>query len=192
MFAPRFNRGSMLNILIRVAVLITMSISALLISPTMVKQPENIKAYEQKASALTPKKVATKLVVTIKAVKDRRAARLGKFFESQGSPLSPYAGDFVKIADKYELDWRLLPAITGVESTFGLFVPGGSYNPYGWNNGNFYFKNWVDSTKYVASQIKTRWGYAGTITPWKIGPQYAASPTWASKVSNYMLVIGQN
>lgn len=182
----------MLNIIIRVAVLVIMSISALLISPTIVKQPENIEAYEQKASVSTPKKVATKLVTTIKAKKDRRVAKLRKFFKSQGSPLSSYADDFVKISDKYELDWRLLPAIAGVESTFGLFVPGGSYNPYGWNNGNFYFKNWVDSTNYVATQIKNRWGYAGPITPWKIGPQYAASPTWASKVSNYMLVIGQN
>jgi hypothetical protein len=168
----------MLNIIIRVAVLVIMSVSALLISPTIAKQPENIEAYEQKASNSVPEKVATQLTVTIKAKKDERAARLRKFFESQGSPLAPYSEEFVKIADKYELDWKLLPAITGVESTFGLFVPGGSYNPYGWNNGNFYFKGWVDSADYVANQIKNRWGYLGTITLLLPGPLKSPATCW--------------
>ena len=35
------------------------------------------------------------------------------------------------------LDYRLVPAISGVESTFGKHIPDNSYNAYGWANGNY-------------------------------------------------------
>ena len=182
----------MLNIVLRVAVLVFITIFALLTSPTILNSNQEPQAYFEGGSNSVTQKRRLATVVTIKAKKDNREQRLKNYFNSNGSPLVPHAKEFIKIADKYGLDWRLLPAIAGVESTFGLYVPAGSYNPYGWNNGNFYFRNWVASTDYVASQIKSRWGSLDPITPWTIGPSYAASPTWAYKVSKYMNAVSLN
>ena len=61
---------------------------------------------------------------------DYRDYTLRKFLEKNSSPLTPYSPDFIKLADYYGLDWRLVPAISGVESTFGKHIPGNSYNAY--------------------------------------------------------------
>lgn len=38
---------------------------------------------------------------------------------------------FVQTADKYGLDWTLIPSISGIESNFGNSMPEGSNNPFG-------------------------------------------------------------
>ena len=101
------------------------------------------------------------------------------------------AEKLVAIADKYNLNWKLLPAIAGVESQYGQVIPLGSYNPYGWNNGATYFKDWSQATEVVASGIRTRYLPSGEVTPYKIGPTYAANPAWANHVANYMRQIDQ-
>src|SRR4030042_3530833 len=59
---------------------------------------------------------------------DSRTQILKDYFQQFNSPLAEYAEEFVGAADTYELDWRLLPAISGVESTYGKFIPHNSYN----------------------------------------------------------------
>lgn len=118
---------------------------------------------------------------------DERAGKLRRFLASHDSPLEPFATDFVKIADKYGVDWKLVPAITGVESTFGKFIPSGSFNAYGWANGNFYFQSWPESIEIVAKTLKERYIDRGADTVWKIAPIYAPpSKTWAFKVDYFM------
>jgi hypothetical protein len=180
----------MLKAILRASAMVIISLSALLASPTISNQFEELEAYDTQASIFDGQKSQPSTIVAqIKAQKDNRAARLAKFLESRGSPIAGDAASLVQTADKYNLDWKLLPAIAGVESTFGTAIPASSYNPYGWNNGHFYFKGWAAASDYVAKEIQTRWGSSGEITPWKIGPGYAASPTWASRVSSYMRVI---
>ena len=182
----------MLNIPIRVSAIAILAIVSLLASPTISKSQDSSKAYEGKSvSSVQIKNKPNVIIVSIKACDDNRKERLEKFLSAQGSPLASEASNYVEIADKYDLDWRLLPAISGVESQFGRAIPGGSYNPYGWNNGNFYFGNWEQANEYVAANINLRWKSLGKITPWKIGPYYAASKTWSARVSNWMNVIGQ-
>ena len=181
----------MLKTFIRASVMVMIVSFGLLTSPTIIKQPISSKAYfvNQAARFDIPKSDPNIITTEIRAKKDDRAERLAKFLRSQNSPMADDARSLVKTADKYDLDWKLLPAIAGVESTYGIFVPTGSYNPFGWNNGSFYFENWAVSSDYVAKQIKVRWGYMGTATPWKIGPSYAANPNWASRVSFNMSFI---
>ena len=179
----------MLKAIFRVSAMVIISLSALLASPTIPNRSEDLEAYEQASNFVGQKDYPITIVGGVKAEEDNRAAVLAKFFESKGSPMAADAAAMVEIADKHDLDWKLLPAIAGVESTFGTAVPASSYNPYGWNNGHFYFKNWAAASDYVAKEIQTRWGASGEITPWKIGPGYAASPTWASRVTSYMRVI---
>lgn len=118
---------------------------------------------------------------------DRRIIQLQSFLAKQGSPLEPHAGDFVSAADRYGLDWKLLPAIAGVESTFGKHIPYGSFNAYGWANGAYRFTSWEDSISHVSRALKEKYVDRGLDTPHKIGPVYAPpSTTWAGKVIFFM------
>lgn len=124
-------------------------------------------------------------------VPDDRVTKLEQFLETQKSPLAPYAKVFVLTADKYELpDWKLVPAITGVESTFGKAIPFNSYNAYGWANGECSFKNWVESIEIVTKTLKEKYVNKGLTTPETIAPVYAPpSNTWAGKVRFFMQKI---
>ena len=81
---------------------------------------------------------------------DYRVIQLEKTLEGYGSPIAEYASVFVEYSDIYNLDWRFVASISGVESTFGKRIPKGSYNAYGWANGNYYFKSWEDSIEVVS------------------------------------------
>ncbi|HEX7456727.1 MAG TPA: hypothetical protein VF303_04715 [Candidatus Nanoarchaeia archaeon] len=180
----------MLKTILRAAVMVITASIGILASPTIVTQPNNSEAYVKEASIFVDQKDQPDFIIAeIKAEKDDRSKRLAEFLSSRGSPMASEANSLVKIADKYDLDWKLLPAIAGVESIWGTCVPTGSYNPYGWNNGSFYFGNWTAASEYVLNQIKSRWSYMGEITPWKIGPYYAGNPNWASEVNLYMTLI---
>lgn len=63
---------------------------------------------------------------------DPRVLKLEDYLKKQNSDLDAFASVFVKKADENSLDWRLLPAIAGVESTFAKFIPPQSSNPFGW------------------------------------------------------------
>ena len=96
--------------------------------------------------------------VRLAPLPDPRVAKLEKFLKRVNSPLAPKAQVFIAKADQYELpDWKMLPAITGVESTFGKAIPSNSYNAYGWANGNYYFKNWDESIDTVSKTLKTNY-----------------------------------
>lgn len=121
---------------------------------------------------------------------DNRVQILRAFLKRYNSPLVSYAQEFVDAADSYGVDWRLLPAITGVESTFGKQIPAGSFNAYGWNNGDFKFTSWEDSIWYVTSQLRVRYLDRGATTIPQIGRIYAPpSPFWAGKVALFMAKI---
>ena len=121
---------------------------------------------------------------------DNRVEKLTAFLKKYDSPLVPYAETFVFMADKYQIDWKLLPAITGVESTFGWQIPYNSYNAYGWNNGNYRFQSWEDSIEIVSKALKEKYYNRGLDTPYKIGRVYAPpSPFWGNRVNNFMKTI---
>lgn len=119
---------------------------------------------------------------------DPRVIQLKAYLKSHNSPLTDYADVFVTKADEYGLpDWRLVPAITGVESTFGKAIPANSYNAYGWANGAYSFKSWEESIDHVTKTLKTRYIDRGADTVEKIAPIYAPpSQTWAGKVRFFM------
>ncbi|HVZ11515.1 MAG TPA: hypothetical protein VG965_00655 [Patescibacteria group bacterium] len=119
-------------------------------------------------------------------VPDLRIKALKNIFTKYNSPLVDYADLYVKYADQNGLDWKLLPAISGLESTFGIHIPAGSYNAYGWGNGTIYFKSWEDGIKTLDEGIKTRYVDRGATDVWTMGPMYASSPTWAVRVDRFM------
>jgi len=71
---------------------------------------------------------------TVAKTADSRAIVVANFLERYNSPLTPhdYFGQvFVDLADKYEVDFRLLPAIAMQESNLCKKIPEGSYNCLG-------------------------------------------------------------
>lgn len=123
-------------------------------------------------------------------VKDERPEKIRKFLNYYDSPFLPYSDLIVSVADKYNIDWRLLTAISGVESTFGRNIPKGTFNAYGWNNGDYSFKSWEDSIDHVSSVLSEKYIKKGLDTPFKIAPIYCPpSNTWARKVAYFMKKI---
>lgn len=64
---------------------------------------------------------------------DSRLLKLQRFLSERDSPIQHLAQDFLIAADRFGLDWRLLPAIAMVESSGGKYHPHG--NIFGWDNG---------------------------------------------------------
>ena len=81
------------------------------------------------------KTLKTNNVISISALpevaKDSRVVALERVFTKYNSPLVPLAQTYVDTADKYGIDWKLLPAISGLESSFGIHLMPGSHNAYG-------------------------------------------------------------
>lgn len=118
---------------------------------------------------------------------DYRVLMLKEFFDRYNSPLSNHAQSFIIQADNYSLDWRLVPAITGVESTFGKRIPQNSYNAYGWANGAYYFDSWDQSISVVSKTLKEKYIENGADSLNEIARRYAPpSSTWAFKVKYFM------
>lgn len=120
---------------------------------------------------------------------DSRVEALERVFEKNNSPLAPYAKDYVKCADKYGVDWRLLPAISGLESSFGQHMIQGSHNGYGWGGGHIYFSSWEEGIDHINKTLASRYYGRGAKDVWTIGPIYAESPTWAVRVDRFMSQI---
>lgn len=127
---------------------------------------------------------------------DKRAKILNDYLQKYNSPLQYHAQDFVDAADNAGIDWRLVAAISGVESTFGKFVPGGSNTPYtsfnawGWGastpDAAIYFKSWKEGINTVSVGLKKNYISKGLTDPYAINRVYAASPTWGQKVSYFL------
>ena len=72
------------------------------------------------------------------ALTEYRAKLIDDYYTAKKMPMAGYGKLLVEAADKYSLDWRLLPALAVRESTGGRFACGGSLekenNPWGWNS----------------------------------------------------------
>jgi len=117
---------------------------------------------------------------------DTRAKAVKRVFEKYDSPLSEVAYAYVKYADEYEIDWKLLPSISGLESSYGKFLMPDSYNAYGWGGGYIYFDSWEDGIETISKSLRKNYYDRGANTVEKIGPIYAESKTWVPRVNIIM------
>lgn len=119
---------------------------------------------------------------------DPRAVVLRDWLAKYDSPLENNAQDFIDASDQYGVDWKLTPAIAGVESTFGNFTPGG-FNAWGWGvygDQAIYFKNQREAIFEVTKGLKENYINRGLVNPYQINYVYAASPFWGGKVVYFM------
>jgi len=64
---------------------------------------------------------------------DPRLESLNKFFQEGDCPAQDFSADFLRVADENNLDWRLLPSISIVESGGGRDAR--NNNLFGWDGG---------------------------------------------------------
>ncbi len=122
-------------------------------------------------------------------VADERAANLRAFFRSLNSPLYDYSDYLVKTADKYNMDYRLIPVISIQESGGCVHIPENSYNCWGWGiYGNIVtrFSSYEEAIDTVARGLKKEYIDKGLVTPEQIMSKYnPSSPngSWATGVT---------
>ena len=121
---------------------------------------------------------------------DMRIAHLRAYLASYNSPFVDEASHFISEADRLGLDWRLVAAISGVESTFGKQIPQGSYNAWGWGSPTssqwIAFTDWEAGISSVSQGLKESYIDKGALTINQIGRIYAASSTWPWKVRYFI------
>uniref|UniRef100_A0A831Z0V7 Mannosyl-glycoprotein endo-beta-N-acetylglucosamidase-like domain-containing protein n=1 Tax=candidate division WWE3 bacterium TaxID=2053526 RepID=A0A831Z0V7_UNCKA len=124
----------------------------------------------------------------VEAKVDERIGKLESFLKEYDSPMVPQAAKFIAVADQYGLDWRLLPAIAGTESTFGRKIPYRSYNPFGWANGKARFASWDQAIETVGKTLYEKYYKFGTrpLTIEQVGKIYAVSPHWPKSVRHWI------
>ena len=125
---------------------------------------------------------------------DGRAKIIEDFLKSYKSPLSPYSKNFIEVADKYNLNWRLLPAIAMQESGGGKKVIADSYNPFGYGiYGKLVtrFQSWEAAIERVGRGLREDYLNQGLKTPYQIMTKYtppslAKGNAWAKGVSSFI------
>ncbi len=133
-------------------------------------------------------------IVTVSS-HEARVDVLRQFFARYNSPLEAYVGEIVAAADKYGLDYRLLPAIAMQESTLCLKAPSSSHNCWGfgiYGKKKTAFDSYADAIETISKTLASDYHGKGLIEPDQIMTKYTPSSngSWAEGVSYVMDRIG--
>ena len=126
------------------------------------------------------------------AVPDGRVARLQAFLATYNSPLADEAKTFIEEADRNNLDWKLVAAIAGVESTFGKQIPTGSFNAWGWGiptgaQSGIGFQSWGEGIATVSEGLAKNYFGRGAKNLYDVGWIYAANGnSWGNHVTFFI------
>lgn len=110
--------------------------------------------------------------------------KLQIYLSNRGAPLAQYATEMVKAADHYGIDYRLVAAISIIESSGGkyCFKP---HNAWGW--GKMSFESFTQGIWTVSEGLAKYYSY-GMTTPKLIAPSYCppSATQWGNKVQFVM------
>ena len=118
---------------------------------------------------------------------DSRLTRLERFFGERNCPVRSLASEFLIAADKNDLDWRLLPSISLIESGGGKAYR--NNNVFGWAACNQRFASIEAGIHEVASRIATSKLYRNKSVD-AILATYNPRPDYPSRVKAVMRQIG--
>lgn len=82
---------------------------------------------------------------------DPRQQALNNFFQKSDCPAQKYSAAFIEAADRYDLDWRLLPSLSYVESTGGKMAR--NNNLFGWQSGEAQFSTPTQGIQHVGYRL---------------------------------------
>lgn len=131
------------------------------------------------------------------SVTDGRIIAMRRFLLAQNSPMTPHSALIVTEADKYNLDWRLIVSISGVESRFCKIIPAGTFNCWGWKGGPGgawqEFGSWENGIKHLTARMAL--GYGRPTSPYDFEYTYCYSCMltgdhhWADGVAGFMRAL---
>lgn len=141
--------------------------------------------------AALPNNQVIKLIQTSVQTSDARAEILRQFLARHSSPLEQYSDLIVKTADNYGLDYRLIVAIAGQESTWCRTTPNNSYNCWGFGiyGGKITrFQSYPEAIETVTKTLATKYKSRGLTSPEQIMSVYnpSSNGSWANGVSTFM------
>ncbi len=126
-------------------------------------------------------------------LEDGRAEIVANFLTQHNSPLTPhdyYGQVLVEIADRYDLDFRFLPAIMMEESNLCKNIPEGSYNCLGFgihSRSTLGFDSYEAGFERAASELHANYVKQGRIKVSEIARKYTASvEKWTNSVNQWM------
>jgi hypothetical protein len=129
----------------------------------------------------------TERVATPGPQKDERLDRVRRFFDTRNCPLSQFAADFLMAADENDLDWRLLPSISMVESSGGKRYM--NRNVFGWNSCRERFASVRTGIHAVAARLGKSDLYREKGLD-QILKTYNPRPEYARRVKAFMRTLG--
>lgn len=123
--------------------------------------------------------------------KDARVEILKNFFNQYKSPLEPFAQNIIDNADKYNIDFRLIPAIAMQESNLCKKIKKDSNNCWGfgiYGKTMTTFDNYDQAINTVSKTLALQYISKGLVTPEQIQAKYTPSNKgdWASSVNHFM------
>jgi hypothetical protein len=122
---------------------------------------------------------------------DAKTEIVRQFFAKYNSPLEPYAPDIIAASQRYDIDFRLLPAIAMQESTLCRRVIVDSNNCWGFgiHGGKVTkFSNYPEAIETITKTLATKYRDNGLVTPQDIAKMYNPSNTnnWVENVTGFM------
>lgn len=123
--------------------------------------------------------------------KDIRIELVANFFQKYNPELIPFAQKVVDSADKYDLDFRLVPAIAMQESNLCKKAPKDTFNCWGfgiYGKNVKKFKSYSNAIDAVTKTLASDYRQQGLITPEQIMKKYTPQSrgSWAKGVSHFM------
>jgi hypothetical protein len=118
---------------------------------------------------------------------DPRLRLIWQYFADRDCPLRDSAADFVAAADQNELDWRLLPSISMIESSGGKDYR--NNNVFGWDSCREPFSSVQAGIHFVASKLAKSKLYKDKNVDQKLYT-YNPQPEYAHRVKAVMRALG--
>ena len=130
----------------------------------------------------------------------KKAEIIDNYYKARNMPLYGYGRKMVEEAEKNDLDWRLIPAISVIETTGGRHLcknPKAGNNPFGWGSCKIGFKSFDEAIEKIALNLggnnpKTAHHYDGK-TILEIINKYnppSIVPDYSKKIFKVMNTLG--
>lgn len=123
---------------------------------------------------------------SLSTLQDDRYDKLESFFQSFGCPAPHYVNEYLGAADSNAIDYRLLPAISVLESTCGIYQR--LNNRWGWDSARKGFSSFRAGLQYIARQLSQGRFYRNKSLEEKVH-MYNPNPQYARLVRKLMLKI---
>jgi len=144
--------------------------------------PSSVRASQEAGSSATLSPQMTEALVDAYVERSIKRMVISEVLNKYNAPLASEVDGFMNACMAHDIDCYLLPSIAGLESSFGKYTYPQSHNPFGWGGGYIIFDTWEEGFMVVAKGLSENYIARGADTIEKIGPIYAASPTWTQRV----------